>query len=178
MKDTNMSLNKTPAVPEIPGTSTGYARYALGLLLVVYTLNYVDRQILSILLEPIRRELHLTDSQLGLLSGLGFALFYAVAGLPIARLADTVSRKRIIAGSLALWSAATAVCGLTSNFAQLLVARATVAIGESGAAPASHSMIADLFPHGKRATALAVLSCGVPIGILVGRELRWRLWSC
>ena len=163
-----MSLNKTTTAPSAPGTSTGYARYALGLLLVVYTLNYVDRQILSILMEPIRRELHLTDSQLGLLSGLGFALFYAVAGLPIARLADTASRKRIIAGSLALWSAATAVCGLTSNFAQLLVVRATVAIGESGAAPASHSMIADLFPHGKRATALAVLSCGVPIGILVG----------
>lgn len=102
------------------------------------------------------------------MSGLGFALFYAAAGLPIARLADTASRKKIIAGSLALWSAATAVCGLTTNFAQLLVARASVAIGESGAAPASHSMIADLFPHGKRATALAVLSCGVPIGILVG----------
>jgi len=163
-----MSLNKTPEATPTSGTSPGYARYALGLLLVVYTLNYVDRQILSILMEPIRRDLHLTDSQLGLLSGLGFALFYAAAGLPIARLADRASRKKIIAGSLALWSAASAVCGLTSNFAQLLVARASVAIGESGAAPASHSMIADLFPHGKRATALAVLSCGVPIGILVG----------
>ena len=163
-----MSPNKTPAVSPTPGMSAGYTRYALGLLLVVYTLNFVDRQILSILMEPIRRDLHLTDSQLGLLSGLGFALFYAAAGLPIARLADRSSRNKIIAGSLALWSAATAVCGLTANFAQLLVARATVAIGESGAAPASHSMIADLFPHGKRATALAVLSCGVPIGILVG----------
>lgn len=163
-----MSNTGKPTSPAASNLGSGYARYALGLLLVVYVLNYVDRQILSILMEPIREELHLTDSQLGLLSGLGFALFYALAGLPIARLADTASRKKIIAGSLALWSAATAVCGLTSNFAQLLVARATVAIGESGAAPASHSMIADLFPHGKRATALAVLSCGVPIGILVG----------
>lgn len=154
--------------PDAGGTSRAYARYALGLLLVVYVINYVDRQVLSILVEPIRKELGLTDTQIGLLSGLGFALFYAAAGLPIARLADRTSRKGIIAGCLALWSGATAVCGLTVNFTQLLVARALVAVGEAGAGPAGHSMLADLFPHGKRATALAVFSCGVPIGILVG----------
>ncbi|MBL8772999.1 MAG: MFS transporter [Phenylobacterium sp.] len=150
------------------GVSRGYARYALALLLVVYVINYVDRQVLSILVEPIRKELGLTDTQIGLLSGLGFALFYAAAGLPIARLADRTSRKGIIAGCLALWSGATAVCGLAMNFPQLLVARIFVAVGEAGAGPAGHSMLADLFPHGKRATALAVFSCGVPIGILVG----------
>ena len=157
-----------PAGASMPGVSRAYARYALFVLLIVYIINYVDRQVLSILMEPIRKDLGLNDSQLGLLSGLGFALFYAVAGLPIARLADKTSRKNIIAGSIAFWSAATAVCGLAANFPQLLVARASVAIGEAGAGPAGHSMIADLFPHGKRATALAVFSCGVPIGILVG----------
>ncbi|ODT89400.1 MFS transporter [Phenylobacterium sp. SCN 70-31] len=154
--------------PAATGVSRGYARYALGLLLLVYVINYVDRQVLSILIEPIREELGLTDTQIGLLSGLGFALFYAAAGLPIARLADRTSRKGIIAGCLALWSGATAVCGLAMNFPQLLVARAAVAIGEAGAGPAGHSMLADIFPHGKRATALAIFSCGVPIGILVG----------
>jgi predicted MFS family arabinose efflux permease len=148
--------------------SRAYARYALALLLLVYVINYVDRQVLSILVEPIRRELGLSDTQIGLLSGLGFALFYAAAGLPIARLADRTSRKGIIAGCLALWSGATAVCGLAANFTQLLAARIFVAVGEAGAGPAGHSMLADLFPHGKRATALAVFSCGVPIGILVG----------
>ncbi len=115
-----MSSTNVPVVSAAPGITPGYARYALGLLLVVYVFNYVDQQVLSILMEPIRKELHLTDSQLGLLSGLGFALFYAAAGLPIARLADTASRKKIIAGSVALGSAATAVCGLTINFAQLV----------------------------------------------------------
>jgi predicted MFS family arabinose efflux permease len=156
------------AAPVRPPLSRSQANVALGLLLVVYVINYVDRQVLSILMEPIRRELHLSDSQLGLLSGLGFALFYAAAGLPLARLADRSSRKGIIAWCLALWSGATALCGLAMNFPQLLAARMAVAIGEAGAGPAGHSMIADLFPHGKRATALAVFSCGVPIGILVG----------
>ncbi|WP_293451185.1 MFS transporter [Phenylobacterium sp.] len=157
-----------PAAESGAALSRGYGRYALGLLLLVYIVNYVDRQVLSILVEPIRRDLGLTDTQIGLLSGLGFALFYAAAGLPIARLADRVSRKGIIAACLALWSAATAVCGLAVNFPQLLVARIFVAVGEAGSAPAGHSMLADIFPHGKRATALAITSCGVPLGILIG----------
>lgn len=148
--------------------SPAYAYYALGLLMLVYVINFVDRQVLSILMEPIRKDLGLSDTQLGLLSGLGFALFYAAAGLPIARLADKTSRRNIIAGSLAVWSAMTAVCGLVTSFPQLLLGRIGVAVGEAGAGPASHSLIADLFPHGKRATALAVFSTGVPIGILIG----------
>ena len=160
------TVSPTPAAAA-PRIRAG-ARFALFLLLVVYVLNYVDRQVLSILLEPIRRELKLSDTQLGLLSGLGFALFYAAAGLPIARLADKASRKWIITGSLALWSGATAICGLAASFPQLLAARMGVAIGEAGAGPAGHSMIADLFPHGRRGTAMAVFSCGIPIGILVG----------
>ncbi len=148
--------------------SVGYAYYALGVLMLVYVLNFVDRQVLSILMEPIRRDLRLNDSQLGLLSGLSFALFYALAGLPIARLADTSSRRNIIAASLAMWSGMTALCGLAGGFGQLLAGRVGVAVGEAGSGPAAHSMIADLFPDGRRSTALAVFSTGVPIGILIG----------
>jgi len=158
-----------PSVAEAPAAlSPRYAYYALGLLMLVYVINFVDRQVLSILMEPIRKDLGLSDTQLGLLSGLGFALFYAAAGLPIARMADRMSRCNIIAGSLAVWSAMTALCGLVVNFPQLLLGRIGVAVGEAGAGPASHSLIADLFPHGKRATALAVFSTGVPVGILIG----------
>ena len=146
----------------------GYAYYVLGVLMLVYVFNFVDRQVLSILMEPIRHELHLSDSQLGLLSGLSFALFYAVAGLPIARLADKSSRRNIIAASLAMWSGMTALCGLASGFGQLLAGRVGVAVGEAGSGPAAHAMIADLFPDGRRSTALAVFSTGVPIGILLG----------
>jgi predicted MFS family arabinose efflux permease len=153
---------------EMAALRPAYAYYALGLLMLVYVINFVDRQVLSILMEPIREDLGLSDTQLGLLSGLGFALFYAAAGLPIARLADKTSRRNIIAGSLAVWSAMTSVCGLVTSFPQLLLGRIGVAVGEAGAGPASHSLIADLFPHGKRATALAVFSTGVPIGILIG----------
>lgn len=152
----------------VAAISAVQAYYALGLLMVVYVINFVDRQVLSILMEPIRKDLGLSDTQLGLLSGLGFALFYAAAGLPIARLADKVSRRNIIAGSLAVWSGMTALCGLVTSFPQLLLGRIGVAVGEAGAGPASHALIADLFPHGKRATALAVFSTGVPIGILIG----------
>jgi predicted MFS family arabinose efflux permease len=153
---------------QVQGRGKAYAGYVLGVLMMVYVLNFVDRQVLSILMEPIRRDLKLNDTQLGLLSGLSFALFYAVAGLPIARLSDTSSRRNIIAASLAVWSGMTAVCGLVASFPQLLLARVGVAVGEAGAGPAAHSMIADLFPDGRRATALAVFSTGVPIGILVG----------
>jgi predicted MFS family arabinose efflux permease len=148
--------------------SRRYAGFVLGVLMLVYVLNFVDRQVLSILMEPIRRDLRLTDTELGLLSGLSFALFYAVAGLPIARLSDISSRRNIIAASLAVWSGMTAVCALVASFPQLMLARVGVAVGEAGVGPAAHSMIADLFPDGKRSTALAVFSTGVPIGILVG----------
>jgi MFS family permease len=147
---------------------SAYAYYVLGVLMLVYVVNFIDRQVLSILMEPIKRDLGLSDSQLGVLSGFSFAIFYALAGLPIARLADRTSRRNIIAASLALWSGMTALCGLAASFPQLLLGRVGVAIGEAGAGPAAHSMIADIFPHGRRSTALAVFATGVPIGILVG----------
>ncbi|HRO02956.1 MAG TPA: MFS transporter [Terricaulis sp.] len=157
-----------PQQAENKAVSGGQAKYALGILFLVYVFNLIDRQILSILMEPIRRDLNLSDTQLGLLSGLSFALFYAVAGIPIARAADRFSRRNIVVIALTAWSLLTAVCGLAQNYWQLLLARIGVAVGEGGGGPASHSMLADLFPPEKRATALAIFSCGVPVGILFG----------
>jgi predicted MFS family arabinose efflux permease len=144
------------------------AGIALAFLFLINVVNYVDRQILSILLQSIKEDLKLSDSQLGWLTGFAFALFYAVFGIPLARLADRASRRRIIMASLAAWSAMTALCGFAQNFLQLMLARIGVAVGEAGASPPTHSMLADLYPHGKRAVALAIYSCGVPVGILVG----------
>ncbi|MCC7267167.1 MAG: MFS transporter [Caulobacteraceae bacterium] len=148
--------------------ASGHAKYALGVLFCVYVVNLIDRQILSILMEPIKRDLNLSDTQLGLLSGLSFALFYAIAGIPIARAADRLSRRNIIAGALVLWSALTAICGVAQNFWQLMLTRIGVAVGEAGGGPPAHSMLADFFPHGQRSTALAIYSCGVPVGVLIG----------
>lgn len=154
-----------------PTVSTFRARYTLALLLLIYVVNFVDRQVLVILMEPIKHDLGLTDTQLGLLSGLAFAIFYATFGIPLARVADRHSRRNVIAICLTIWSVVTALCGFAQNFAQLLVARMFVAIGEAGGGPPSHSMIADLFPFGKRATALAIYACGVPLGVLFGMAL-------
>lgn len=143
------------------------ARWALVILFLVYVVNMIDRQILSILLEPIKHSLDLSDSQLGLLSGT-FGLAFAIAGIPIARLADRMSRRNIIVAALAVWSGLTALCGVAQNFWQLILLRTGVAAGEAGGGPPAHSMIADYFPHGRRATALAIYSSGVPVGILFG----------
>ena len=153
----------------IPGMySPAYLRYALGLLCVVYVVNFVDRQVLSILLQSIKNDLGLSDLQLGLLSGTAFGLFYATLGVPIARLADRFSRKGVIAISLALWSVMTALCGTAAGFVGLLLYRIGVGVGEAGGSPPAHSMISDYFPPEKRATALGIFSLGVPLGILVG----------
>ena len=148
--------------------SPAYLRYALGLLCVVYVVNFVDRQVLSILLQSIKEDLGLSDLQLGLLSGTAFGLFYATLGIPIARLADRSSRKGVIAVCLAIWSAMTALCGTASGFATLLRYRVGVGVGEAGGSPPAHSMISDYFPPERRASALGVFSLGVPLGILVG----------
>ena len=148
--------------------SPAYLRYALGLLCTVYVVNFVDRQILAILLPSIKADLSLTDTQLGLLSGTAFGLFYATLGVPIARLADRVSRKWVITVCLALWSGMTALCGSAVGFASLLAFRVGVGVGEAGGSPPAHSLISDYFPPERRATALAVFSLGVPFGILVG----------
>jgi MFS family permease len=163
--------------------SPGYLRYVLGLLFLVYVVNFIDRQILSILLPSIKEDLHLPDSLLGLLSGTTFGIFYATLGFPIARLADLYSRKWVIAICLTIWSGFTALCGVAGGFWTLLAYRTGVGVGEAGGSPPAHSLISDYFPPERRATALGVFSLGVPVGIMVGflaggwmaQTLGWRL---
>jgi predicted MFS family arabinose efflux permease len=151
-------------------------------LMLVYTTNQIDRQLLGILLEPIRQEFHLTDSQLGFLSGIAFAIFYATLGIPFGLLADRTNRRNLISVALALWSAMTALCGLAANFAQLLIFRVGVGVGESGTLPTSQSMISDLYARDERATALGILSIGANLGVmtafmaggLIGARWGWR----
>lgn len=162
--------------------SSKYRNYALGVLFLGYVVNFIDRSILSILLEPIKNELLLSDTQLGLLGGLAFAMFYATLGIPIASLADRWSRVKVLAISMIIWSAMTAACGLANNFMMLLLARIGVGVGEAGASPPSHSLISDYFPVEKRATALSIYALGIPFGSMVGNfvggwgaaELGWR----
>ncbi|QJU58091.1 MFS transporter [Sphingomonas sp. AP4-R1] len=157
-------------------------RLTLALLTLIYVVNFIDRQLIGIVGQPMKLELGLSDTQLGLLGGVAFALFYTVLGLPIARAADRGSRVTIIAISLALWSAMTALCGMAGSFAALLTARIGVGVGEAGCAPPSQSLVADLFPPERRATALSVLSLGIPAGMLIGavaggwlaQSLGWR----
>ncbi len=151
--------------------SNSYKAYVLLILTGVYTFNFIDRQILVILQESIKAELGLSDTQLGLMTGLTFALFYVTLGIPIARLADRSNRRNIVAFSLAIWSAMTALSGLAGNYIQLLLARIGVGIGEAGGSPPSHSIISDYFPPERRATALSIYSVGIYIGILVGYSL-------
>ncbi len=146
----------------------GYRYYVLGVLLFVYCINILDRQILAILMEPVRLELGLSDTQLGFMSGIAFALFYATLGIPIARLADRTSRTGVISISIALWSVMTAVSGLAQNFWQMLAARIGVAVGEAGGTPPSHSLLADYFGEQQRATALGIFSLGGPLGMMIG----------
>ncbi|MBT6350960.1 MAG: MFS transporter [Halieaceae bacterium] len=138
------------------------------MLTLVYTFNFIDRQILVILQEPIKADLGLSDAQLGLLTGFSFALVYVTAGIPIAWLADRANRRNIVAASLAFWSLMTAMSGLVQNYGQLLVARLGVGVGEAGGTPPAHSMISDYFPPSSRGTALSFYSMGIYIGVLFG----------
>ncbi|HET6538789.1 MAG TPA: MFS transporter [Sphingopyxis sp.] len=151
-------------------TSSRNNQTMLWLLLIVYIFNFLDRQIVNILAEPIKADLSLSDTQLGLLAGPAFALFYAILGVPIARYADrpNTNRVHLIAWSVAIWSAMTAVCGLAQNFVQLALARIGVGIGEAGCTPAAHSLIADRVAPEKRSSAIAFYGMGVPIGSLLG----------
>ena len=151
-----------------PIFSSGYKKYVLLILTGVYTFNFIDRQLLVILQESIKQELGLSDTQLGLLTGLVFALFYVTLGIPIARWADKSNRRNIVAASLAIWGFMTAISGLVTNYWQLALARLGVGIGEAGGSPPSHSIISDYFPPEKRATALSIYSMGIYIGILFG----------
>ncbi|MDQ2893958.1 MAG: MFS transporter [Pseudomonadota bacterium] len=158
-------MSITSAHPEIAATLAMRRRtLTLALLTLVYFFSYMDRQILAILLELIKADLHLSDTQLGMLSGLAFAIFYAGLGIPVARLADRTNRRNIIAIALAIWSAMTALCGLAQNFGQLLAARIGVGVGEAGSSPPSHSIIADLYPPEQRASAMAIYATGVVLG--------------
>jgi len=137
-------------------------------LFLVYIFNFIDRQILAILLQPIKEDLKISDTALGFLTGFAFAVFYTFAGLPLARLADRWVRRSLIATSLALWSIMTATSGLARGFTDLALARIGVGIGEAGATPPAHSLLSDYFPPEKRATVLALYACGVPIGVGLG----------
>ena len=142
--------------------------YTLAMLVAIYASSHVDRQIVSILAESIKQELLLSDTQLGFLIGLSFAIFYATLGIPIAILADRYSRRNIIAISVIIWSGMTALCGLAGSYVQLALARIGVGIGEAGSSPPSHSMISDLYPPEKRATAMGIYAAGINVGVLLG----------
>jgi len=153
------------------------------MLTLVYTFNFIDRQVVVILQEQIRVDLGLMDWQLGLLSGFVFAIFYSVLGLPIAHLSESVGRKRVVAAALAFWSLMTALSGAAQNFVQLLLLRIGVGVGEAGGSPPSHSMISDIFPRHRRALALSIFSMGVYFGYLfayglggwIAESLGWRM---
>ncbi len=144
-----------------------YRWYAVGVLTAVYASSQVDRQIMAILLEPIKTELGASDTQMGFLVGLTFAIFYATLGMPIAMLADRTNRRNIITAAISIWSAMTVLCGYAASFFQLALARIGVGVGEAGSTPPSHSIIADLFPPERRGTAMGVFALGVNIGLLI-----------
>jgi MFS family permease len=148
--------------------SRARAAWVLAVLFAVYVLNFVDRQILAIVIDDIKREIALSDAQLGLLLGPAFVLFYTLAGIPIARLADRTSRRAVIAAGLVLWSAMTAACGLARSFGALALARFGVGVGEAAGTPPSHALLSDCYPPERRATALALYGMGIYVGVLFG----------
>ena len=150
------------------GLLTRERTVALGMLVLVYTFNFIDRQIVGILAVPIKADLDLSDAQLGLMGGLAFALFYTGLGIPVAILADRFSRTWIMTLALVIWSAMTAAAGLANNFWQLFMARIGVGVGEAGGVAPAYSLISDLFPPEQRARALSIYSFGIPIGSALG----------
>ena len=155
--------------------------YTLFLLVMVFTSSHIDRQIVSILAQPLKEAFELSDTQLGLLTGVAFALFYATLGVPMAMWADRGNRRNLIAVSIAVWSAMTALCGAATNFYQLLAARIGVGVGEAGSNPPSHSIISDLYPPERRGTAMAIFAVGVNLGIMLGYLIggwtnEWLSW--
>lgn len=165
MTDTN-ETSQAPTQTEGYG-SKGYRAYVMIALLVVYTFNFIDRTLISVLGEDIRIEFGLTDAQIGLLSGLAFALLYTLLGIPFAMLAERKNRTSIIALAMAAWSAMTVACGMAQNTLQFALARVGVGIGEAGCSPPSHSLISDYFPPEKRSSALGLFALGIPIGSML-----------
>ena len=158
----------SPSAPGVNDYSPAYQRFVLIMLTIVYAFNFVDRQILVILQEPIKAEMGLSDTQLGLLSGFTFAVVYVTAGIPIAYWADRGNRRNIVSLALAVWSGMTAISGFAQSYTQLLLARLGVGLGEAGGSPPAHSMISDYFPPEQRASALSFYSSGIYIGIIFG----------
>jgi len=144
------------------------ARVTLAMLSFVYVLNFLDRQLVSILAKPIQDSLHITDGQLGKLTGLYFALFYCFIAIPIGWLADRTSRTRVLAIACGLWSGATAACGMAGSYGQLVIARMMVGVGEAGGVPPSYAIISDMFPRERRTTAMAIFNLGPPLGSALG----------
>jgi len=142
--------------------------YVLGVLTLVYALNFLDRTIFNVLIEPIKKEFALSDTAMGLLAGFGFVLFYSLLGIPIARLADRLNRRNIVALAFAFWSAMTFLCGMATNVTSLGLARIGVGLGESGSSPASQSIVADLFSKNERPRALGIFAIGTYLGIFLG----------
>lgn len=161
-----MDQQQPPLSRDVPATRL-QAR-VLALLLLAYVFNFLDRQILAILKIPIKAELGLTDTQLGLMGGIAFASVYSTLAIPFARYADRGRRVKVIAGAITLWSGFTALCGWAGSFWQLFLARMGVGVGEAGGVAPSYALIADYFPPGRRARALAVFSLGIPIGSAIG----------
>lgn len=151
-----------------PRISASARRYTLFMLVVVYTSSFIDRSIISILVEPIKADLGVSDTAMGFLTGFAFAIFYATLGMPVAMWADRSNRRNIIALAVTIWSATTALCGFAQNFVQLAAARIGVGIGEAGSSPPSHSMIADMYQREERVSAMAIYSLGIHIGIMLG----------
>lgn len=179
-----MTQQAAPRVTPAAAPKAASSKYVLTILFLVMMLNFIDRQIITILAEAIKVDLGLSDSQIGLMTGLSFALFYTTLGIPLAAVADRWNRSKLIALAISIWSVMTILCGLAANFIQLFLARCGVGIGEAGSSPASHSLIADLFPPEKRSGALGVLGMAVPIGAFVAytgggwmvENLGWR-WA-
>ena len=175
-----MTEDTTAAASRSEQPASAYSWYVLGVLVVVYILNFIDRQILSILAVDIKRDLELTDGQLGFLGGAAFAVFYALFGVPLGRLADRWHRVRLLTIGLVLWSTMTALSGLARNYLTLSLARMGVGVGEATASPTAYSLISDYFPSRQRATALAIYSSGLYLGggvsLLIGAKIS-QLWD-
>jgi MFS family permease len=174
MSGANDTLDADSVRPEslasqIP--STGYANYVLAVLVGAYILNYIDRLIIAILLEPIKNDLGVSDTAMGLLTGFAFSIFYALFAIPIARLADQHSRRDILAAGIGLWSLMTALCGFAQNYAQLLLARMGVGVGEAAGVAPSHSLISDYFAPARRARAFGIYSSAIYLGVTCGLVL-------
>ena len=165
-----MQTTQQPPAAQSPLlTRTWYANYVLGVLTLGYVLNTMDRsQILAASLQAIKKEFAASDFQMGLLTGIPFAVFYSVMGIPIAAWADRSSRRNVLAIAVASWSAMTGIFGMAVNYAMLFAARVGTAIGEAGGSPPSHSLISDYFPKSRRGTAFAIYALGVPIGSSLG----------